>query len=100
MTSLLRVSTLLLALAAPLGAQGSGSIRGTVRLKGGLTTAARMDVTQDKPTCGKSKPFPCLAVGKNAGVANTFIRLADRGIRVIVAAEQSHFGPGPKRAQQ
>jgi carboxypeptidase family protein len=52
-----------------------GTIQGTVTLKGGMVKPARLDVTQDNKTCGKTKPLSCLCVGKKSGVANTFVYL-------------------------
>ncbi len=50
-----------------------GTIRGTVKLNGDAGKAGRMEMTQDNKTCGKTKASPRLTVGKNLGVANTFI---------------------------
>ncbi|HTK82334.1 MAG TPA: carboxypeptidase regulatory-like domain-containing protein [Bacteroidota bacterium] len=52
-----------------------GTIRGKVSLKGDLSKVSRMEVTKDNKTCGKVKPFSCLSVGKNSGMANTFVYL-------------------------
>jgi hypothetical protein len=55
-----------------------GTIRGTVTLNGDPGKAVPLEVTQNNATCGRSKE-PQLTLGKNRGVANTFIYIDSIG---------------------
>lgn len=62
-----------------------GSIRGIVRLNGDGPKIGSLEVTKDAEVCGKRKPYPRLAVGKNNGVRNAvvFIEGISRGKKAI-----------------
>jgi plastocyanin len=50
-------------------------IHGVVRLQGNPPAAATEAITQDQTTCGKSVSLPRITLGKNNGVADTFVYL-------------------------
>lgn len=53
----------------------TGSIRGRVQLVGNGPQPASDSITQDQNTCGSSVSLPRIVLGKNNGVADTFVIL-------------------------
>jgi len=54
-----------------------GTIRGVVILRGNSPSLSSMEITKDSKVCGRSTPSPRLSLGKNKGVRNAIIYLAE-----------------------
>ena len=53
----------------------AGRIRGVVRLKGNPPAPASEPITRDQQVCGKDVSLPRITLGKDGGVADTFVYL-------------------------
>src|SRR5690348_3316260 len=78
-----------------------GRVHGVVRLQGNAPAAANEAITQDQATCGKSVSLPRITLGKNNGVADTFVYLegvpatapAPSAKPILIDQKDCHYAP-------